>query len=125
LIIQKTKTQDAIQIANLVRAYVKGKQQESFDPYGLNQAACQPWYSRPFAIALAHFSRIVNQIAGRPDPQAVYDESYNNPFRHNFQIGLHSDLSRFISGRLDLMTRNGMSGLVLVLVSLLLFLNWR
>ncbi|MCG6155356.1 efflux RND transporter permease subunit [Rubinisphaera margarita] len=125
LIIQKTKSQDAIQIANMVRAYVRGKQQADFDAYGLEAAAKQPWYSRPFAIALAKFSSTVNWIAGRPDPKQIYETSYADPFRHNFEIALHSDLSRFIRGRLDLMTRNGMSGLVLVLLSLILFLNWR
>ena len=125
LVVQKTKTQDAIQIANLVHAFVKGKQQVPFDAFGLEAAAAQPWYSRPFAVGLAHFSSLVNRIAGRPDPQRIYEQSYMNPFRHNFQVQTHGDLSRFISGRLDLMTRNGMSGLVLVLISLMLFLNWR
>lgn len=125
LIVQKTKTQDAIQIANLVHAFVKGKQRVPFDAFGLEAAAEQPWYSRPFALGLAHFSRFVNQVAGRPDPQQIYEESYTNPFQHNFEVQTHGDLSRFISGRLDLMTRNGMSGLVLVLISLVLFLNWR
>ncbi|MFN3158326.1 MAG: efflux RND transporter permease subunit [Rubinisphaera brasiliensis] len=125
LVVQKTETQDAIQIANLVKAFVNGKQQVEFDAYGLTAASEQSWYSRPFAIALAYFSKGVNSLAGRPDPQAIYDASYANPFRHNFEIAMHGDLSRFIRGRLDLMTRNGMSGLVLVCASLLLFLNWR
>ncbi|WP_339743530.1 efflux RND transporter permease subunit [uncultured Rubinisphaera sp.] len=125
LIIQKTKSQDAIQIANLVRAYVKGKQREEFDAYGMQAAQKQPWMTRPFAIAIAQFSKLINTISGRPDPQAIYDQSYENPFSHNYEIAMHGDLSRFIRGRLDLMTRNGMSGLVLVLISLILFLNWR
>ncbi|MCA8988740.1 MAG: efflux RND transporter permease subunit, partial [Planctomycetaceae bacterium] len=125
LIIQKTKSQDAIQIANLVRAYVKGKQQESFDAYGIEAASKKNWLTRPFAIGIAYFSKIVDRITGRPDAQKVYEDSYKSPFNHSFKIAMHGDLSRFIRGRLDLMTRNGMSGLVLVLISLILFLDTR
>ncbi len=125
LVIQKTASQDAIKIAQLVKAYVRGKQQVDFDAYGIEAAANQPWISRPFAIAVAYFSRAIKKLTGSSDPQKVYEQSYAKPFQHNFEIELHGDLSRFIQGRLDLMTRNGLSGLVLVLLSLILFLDWR
>ncbi|MCA9040104.1 MAG: efflux RND transporter permease subunit, partial [Planctomycetaceae bacterium] len=54
-----------------------------------------------------------------------YRESLQQPFNHDFEVSLHTDLSRFVEGRLDLMTRNGLNGLILVLISLNLFLNWR
>lgn len=125
LIIQKTKTQDAIQIATLVKAYVKGKQGEPFDPHGYNEAANGFWLMRPINFIRAYTAHNVNWLAGRTDPMAIYESSLNSPFQHNFQVSLYSDLSRFIEGRLDLMTRNGMSGLILVLITLNLFLDSR
>ena len=124
-VVYKTSTQDAIQIADLVKAYVYGKQQKPFDPYGFAAAAEKPWYIRPFSLLAAAIGRAVVKVGGRPDPQAIYEESLKNPFDHNFQTALHTDLARFVEGRLDLMLRNGKTGLLLVLVSLYLFLNWR
>ena len=125
LVIQKTKTQDAIKIASLVRAYVTGKQQSKFDAYGIDAAAEQHWLSRPFAIGVAYVSRAIIKMTGAVDPQEIYNKSSTKPFEHQFEIAMHGDMSRFIQGRLDLMTRNGLSGLVLVLISLILFLDFR
>ncbi|MCA9069868.1 MAG: efflux RND transporter permease subunit, partial [Planctomycetaceae bacterium] len=38
----KNSSEDAIQIASMVRAYVRGKQGEPFDPYGFQSAADSP-----------------------------------------------------------------------------------
>lgn len=125
-IVFKTADQDAIQISRLVKAYVAGKRGDpDFDPYGLRAAYTQPWYWKLFAIAGAKFDRLLDGVMGRPDLQTVYEESALQPFGKDLQLGLHSDLARFVEGRLDLMTRNGKSGLILVLLSLVLFLNWR
>ena len=123
--VYKTKSQDAIQISSLVKAYVAGKKGLPFDPYGYDAADQAPWYWSPFCrigAGVSHFSRI---LAGRPDPMLVYQNSLRTKYSHNFQIELNTDMARFIEGRLDLMARNGRSGLVLVLISLMLFLNWR
>lgn len=124
-IIYKNGDQDAIQISTLVKAYVKGKLREPFDPYGFEAAAQQPWYWRPYSLVEAGVVKLARILSGRPDPEAVYEESRGNPFPHNFQVALHTDLARFIEGRLDLMLRDGKQGIVLVLISLVLFLNWR
>lgn len=128
-VVYKTSAQDAIQIATLVKAFVAGKQGVPFDPYGIAAAFEQPWYWRPLALAGAYFSRgldgVICRMAGRPTPLEVYEQSRRSPFDHNFQVALHTDLARFVEGRLELMTRNGRSGLILVLISLNLFLNWR
>lgn len=118
LTIQKTADQDAIQISTLVKAYVAGKQGL---PFSLVDEEKQGMLGR----FLPSLVPLTNQIAGRPDPLKVYEESRDNPFRHQFQVQAHNDLARFVEGRLDLMLRNGKSGLVLVIVSLVLFLNWR
>ncbi|HSG70736.1 MAG TPA: efflux RND transporter permease subunit, partial [Planctomycetaceae bacterium] len=124
-VVYKTKTQDAIQIAQMVRAYIYGKQGAAFDPYGFEAASKAPWYSRPFHYLGPAVSKLITTISGRPDPIAIYEKSRDEPFQHNFDVALHSNLARFVEGRLDLLTRNGKMGLVLVLISLYLFLNWR
>lgn len=121
----KTGDQDAIQIAQLVKAYVRGKQGEPFDALGFDAAWEKPWYSKPFALLGAGVSWGAMKVGGRPDPAKFYEDSRRTPFEHNYDVALHTDLSRFIEGRLDLMLRNGRSGLILVLISLNLFLNWR
>ena len=125
LIVQKTSDQDAIQISNLVQAYVKGKQNAPFDPWGYEDAAAQPWYARPFSVMSAKTSAFLNGVVGRPNPMKIYDESRADPFDHNFEVALTTDLARFVRGRLDLMLRNGKAGLLLVIICLNLFLNWR
>ena len=124
-IVFKTKSQDAIQIATLVKAYVAGKRGESFDPYGIAAAHAKSWYVRPFALANAYLIRTIEKLSGRPDAAACYRDSLAKPFNHHFQVALHTDLARFIEGRLDLLLRNGKMGLLLVLLSLIVFLNWR
>lgn len=124
-VVYKNATQDAIQISTLVKAYVLGKKGEPFDPYGMDAAYSRPWYSKPFALASAYAVRTLDQLTGRPDPMVYYRQSLTQPFNHSFEVDLNTDLARFVEGRLDLMTRNGKAGLLLVLISLNLFLNWR
>lgn len=124
-VVHKTLSQDAIRISQLVKAYIKGKQGAAFDPYGLQAARDKPWYRRPLAIAGAEVSRLLNLAIGNPDPELYYERSRVKPFDHNFQVALHTDLARFVEGRINLMVDNGLQGLVLVLISLLVFLNWR
>ncbi len=118
LIVQKTSEQDAIQISGLVKAYIAGKQGEGFDPYNYQGASF-------FGKISAGFSQSIDRISGRPDPMKIYRASLETPFQHDFQVATHTDLARFVSGRLDLMLRNGKAGLILVLICLMLFLNWR
>lgn len=124
-VVYKTKSQDAIQIASLVKAYVSGKQGVPFDPYGFAAAADASWYVKPFALLGAGVSWMIPRISGRPIPEQYYEQSRAAPFPHDFQVALHTDLARYLEGRLDLMTRNGRNGLILVLLTLNLFLNWR
>ncbi len=125
LIIQKTPSQDAIQISTLVKAYVAGKQGIPFDRNHPDGTEHLGRWERLFASWGGTLTHLINQIAGRPDPYQVYEQSRNRPFQHSFQVALHTDLARFVEGRLDLMFRNGRMGLVLVLICLLMFLNGR
>ncbi len=101
LIIYKTGDQDAIRIANLVKAFVAGKRNE---PLPLD------WWSR---------------LGFNGNVQRVYEQSRNEPYAPALALELHSDLSRYIADRLDLLTRNGGWGLMLVFLTLLFTLNWR
>ncbi len=118
LTVQKTASQDAIQISSLVKAYVAGKQGK---PFSLKKDRPQGFLDSLFP----DFSEAIITISGKPNPYKIYAESRKNPFQHHFQVETHNDLARFVEGRLDLMLRNGRSGLILVLISLVLFLNWR
>ena len=105
-VIYKGKNEDAIRISSVVKAWVAGKRGEPLDVSG----------RLPNALA---------RLTGRPDLTAIYEASRRHPFDHGFEVALHTDIARFVEGRLDLLTRNGRAGLVLVLISLNLFLNWR
>lgn len=124
-VVYKRGTQDAIHISETVKAFVRGKLGEPFDPYGFDAAFETSWYYKPIALALASGKWVTQKLSGRADLMKVYDESRATPFDHNYKVALHTDLSRFIADRLDLMMRNGATGLILVLISLNLFLNWR
>lgn len=124
-VVYKVGDQDIVQIADMVKAYVRGKQGVPFDGYGFAAAMEAPWYRQPFALMGASLAKVAAVFGGKADVQKIYEESRATPFAHAFKVELHTDLSRFIEGRIDLMVRNGESGLILVLISLLIFLNWR
>lgn len=98
--------EDTVQISAVVKAYFAGRSQGT--------------YTGPSAAASTFYSAI-----GRPNVYQVYEQSKATPFPAEFDFKLHTDIARFVEGRLDLMTRNGRAGLILVLISLNLFLNWR
>lgn len=125
ILVYKVGDQDVLQISQIVKAFIRGKQQADDDFTGWSAAAAHPWYWRPFALAGNGLLRIVTKVSGQPDPQQVYLDSYRTPFNHNYKVALHTDLARYLEGRLDLMMRNGSQGLLLVVISLLLFLDWR
>ena len=117
--------QDAIRISQLVKAYVLAKKGQPFDPHGFEAASLHVWYWRPFAIVWAHASRLANRAIGHPDPEYYYQQSLSKPFDHNFNVALHTDLARFVEGRIDLMVDNGLQGLFLILLTLVVFLDHR
>jgi multidrug efflux pump subunit AcrB len=100
LTVYKTADEDAVKIAEMVRAYAAGRRGEAFS----GSAA-------EFAFG-SH--RLEAWRLGSSRPEALPAE-----------IATHSDLARFIEGRLDLLTRNALQGAGLVFITLLLFLNLR
>ncbi|MCZ6837318.1 MAG: efflux RND transporter permease subunit, partial [Planctomycetota bacterium] len=94
--------QDAVKIAEMVRAYTRGRLQKPLDRSTLN-------------------------LLLNPGTKTAYEMGVNNinPLPPKTDLATHTDLARFIEGRLDLLLRNAMWGAVLVFGTLLLFLNWR
>ncbi len=105
VVVYKTADQDAIEIAGLVRAMVAGKSGE------------------PLSRSLTQ--RFVSLFTGRDDLATAYELGAKQQYPSDVNVAIHNDLSVFIEGRLELLTRNGFWGLVLVTLCLLLFLHWR
>ncbi|MEK6258328.1 MAG: efflux RND transporter permease subunit [Planctomycetota bacterium] len=124
-VVYQSANQDAIRISQLVKGYVLGKQQLPFDPHGFEAASRSVWYWRPFALGWAGAARVVGMCVGHADPQRFYEQSRAKPFDHKFQVALHTDLARFVEGRIDLMVDNGLQGLCLILLALMVFLDRR
>ena len=105
IIVSKTPDQDAIDIAARVRAFVYGKRG---DPLELN------W-----------LDKIRVRLGWSCPEMDIWRAARREPMHEGLRIKAHTDLSRFIEGRLELLTNNGLWGLALVFLSLLIFLNWR
>lgn len=101
----KTGEQDAIDIANKVRAYIAGR---------LGQPMQWPW-TEHVRSALGLDSQVAD----------VWRQASHDPLRADLKLQIHSNLAHFIEDRLELLTRNGLYGLILVFLSLLFFLNFR
>lgn len=106
-VVFKGDAEDAVQISAVVKTYFAGRSGQAYDGPG------------PMASSLGA------GLLSRPDLYRIYEDAKTRPFPGNVEYQLHTDVARFVEGRLELMTRNGRWGLVLVLISLNLFLNWR
>ena len=100
LTVFKTGDQDAVEIAEMVRAYVAGRRGDPFEGSALESIfGCKRKSAYELGVTC-------------PDPLPG-------------ELETHSDLARFIEGRLDLLIRNARWGALLVFGTLLVFLNWR
>lgn len=105
VIVYKNSEQDAIEIAGMVKALVAGKLGRRLE--------------RPF------MERLIAKLSGGDKIQEVYDNARNDLYPPGIRLQTHSDLARFIEGRLDLLKRNGIWGGLLVFLTLFLLLHWR
>jgi hydrophobic/amphiphilic exporter-1 (mainly G- bacteria), HAE1 family len=105
-VIFKADNEDAVQISAAVKTYVAARSGKEYT------GPSQGWST-------------FLSVFGRPNLYAIYQTAINEPFPAQYSFRLHTDIARFVEGRLELMTRNGGWGLLLVLISLNLFLNWR
>ena len=128
LTVYKTGDQDAVKIAQMARAYVAG----------VRFAAGQS--DSTFETQLNdRFLGVLNSLTADASSSNPAAERFKTNRRSAYELGLrspnlipagcdvqtHSDLARFIEGRLDLLVRNARWGALLVFATLLLFLNWR
>lgn len=130
---------DAIEIAELVRAYAAGRAgKEGFEPHLADR-----WHAFVNGMKRSSYERRLSEyeaaVAGgeetgeEPAPPALlksarrqaYEMGASHPDPPPGDLVLHNDLARFIEGRLSLVTRNAMYGSILVFVILLLALNVR
>ena len=98
LTIFRVGDQDVIKIADLVKAYVAGRNGEPNTFSGLQSELASAW-----ELGYDRFS-----IAAPPGT-----------------LMTTTDLARFVEGRLDLLLRNALQGGALVFITLVLLLNWR
>jgi hydrophobic/amphiphilic exporter-1 (mainly G- bacteria), HAE1 family len=102
LTVFKTTGQDVVAMAEMVRAYVAGRKGED-----IRRTVRERVFNSP---------RLDAYRLGLNTP---------NPLPPNTTLSTHSDLARFVEGRLALLLNNAMYGAILVFGTLLLFLNWR
>lgn len=105
-VVFKATNEDAVQISRVIKTYVAARN------------------GNPFSGPTGFWAGL-DAVIGKPNLKKIYEDAASNPFPPDFEFKLHTDIARFVEGRLELMTRNGGWGLVLVLISLNLFLNWR
>ena len=106
VVLFSARTEDTIQISSVIKTYFSARRGMEYTGPG-----------QGISKALT--------LLGRPDLYAIDQSARRRPFASEFSYDLHTDVARYVEGRLELMTRNGRAGLLLVLISLNLFLNWR
>ena len=114
LTIFKTGDQDIVEMAQMVRAYVKGRKGE---PYSLSVVERLTQFAT--ARQPGGPKKSNNQLAWEIGAKA------QRPLPSGSEIHASTDLARFVEGRLDLLTKNAIYGSMLVFLTLLVFLNWR
>ncbi len=126
LTIFKVGDQDAVEIAEMVRSYSRGRRAASGD----DDAEFEPhMIDRVYAV----WNMMAVSSSGEKAPKLVHSKRYQayllglqaSALPEGCYLQIHSDLARFIEGRLDLLIRNAKWGAVLVFATLLLVLNWR
>ncbi len=104
IMIFRATDQDAIRIAEKVRAYLAGKM-------GL------PPPKRSWLYQL------IDDLGYPSQVKQIYRQARRRPLKPNVKLAVYDDVSKYVKDRLDLLKRNGKWGLLLVFLSLLIFLN--
>ena len=110
LTVYQVGEQDAVKMAELVKAYAAGLQRE------------------PRKLSLTEkLAGLVSRPGQETENQRAYELGLARAEAEELpgKIAITTDLARFIVGRLQLLTRNAAQGAVLVFIVLFFFLNWR
>jgi multidrug efflux pump subunit AcrB len=117
LTVFKVGKQDIVSIAEMVRAYVDGRNNKPFVPGPIeNMRIKMQGPPKPQAQQASPIRRLLAWELGRTSARSL-------PGGAN--VVASSDLARFVEGRLDLLLRNALSGGTLVFITLFLFMSWR
>jgi len=114
LTIFKVGDEDAVEIAELVKAYAAGLKGETLELSWREKFAS--WFRPPDADGSPVSERVRAYEMGR-------DRAAETPLPG--EVKLTTDLARYITGRLELLTRNAFWGGILVFATLLALLSWR
>ena len=121
---------DTVRIAEAVRAYAAGRLGRPFEPTWRDRLNAVR--NRLVAAAPAPRSDAPAAEEDGTDPAALkshrlvaYELGASRLAPVPGTVVLHSDLARFIEGRLDLLAGNAWSGAILIFIVLLIFLNIR
>ncbi len=121
---------DAVKIAEMVRAYARGRQVAA----GYEGVAFEHRPVDRLLSILSAMNAMGMEMRNKPAPKPwktnrlkAYELGFKSasPLPTGCRLATHSDLARFIEGRLDLLLRNAKWGAILVFATLLMFLNWR
>ncbi len=117
LTVFKVGKQDIVTMAEMVRAYVDGRNGIDFQPDKIERMQLRmQGQAKAQAGQGAPIRRLLAWELGRNSAKSL-------PV--NTKIASSSDLARFVEGRLDLLVRNATSGGILVFAVLFLFMSWR
>jgi multidrug efflux pump subunit AcrB len=138
LTVFKVGDQDAVTIAEMVKAYVAGVKGE---PLELTTTERIGTHLGELGAALMHKRATRQAEAEGEEPPIKAEASAASTRLEAYELGLArgraggvppgaqiavtTDLAKFIVGRLDLLTRNALWGGLLVFLVLMLLLNWR
>ncbi|MCI0364851.1 MAG: efflux RND transporter permease subunit [Phycisphaerales bacterium] len=100
LTVFKAGDEDAVDMAQMVRAYAAGRRGEPFEP------------------------SIIERLTNSSREQA-WELGANHPQKLVGQLATHSELARLIEGRLELLSENAIQGAFLIFLTILLALNAR
>ena len=110
LTVYKVGKQDAVLMAELVKAYAAGLRNE-----------------RPTVSMAERIKRLLDKPGAMTPLEQAWAAGQDRRDQAQLpgEIAITTDLARFIVGRLNLLTRNAINGGILVFLVLFLFLNWR
>ncbi|MEM9166411.1 MAG: efflux RND transporter permease subunit [Planctomycetota bacterium] len=134
----KVGRQDAVEIAEMVKAYAAGLRGEALDLSFTERIAA---VMQSMQAQREHRSAVKKaQEQGRatpPEPDAAAPSPRVEAYRlglargaaggvpQDAEVAVTTDLAKFIVGRLELLTRNALWGGLLVFLTLVVLLNWR
>ena len=107
LTVYAQKKQDIVQIAGMVKAYAAGRLGEEIHLSGAERSAIQRAENGQGVVPPRWQAYMLGQSHDDPPPG---------------ELASGQDLSRFVTGRLELLSRNALTGMIVVLIALVIFL---